>query len=154
MNLFKMIGATEDQVVEDWEHKESHIFMEIRFPWNKPPTEVWSPGRVIVYAVGSGALIATQIVDGPPSIKPRRGPAGSRDDRWPHEIKVKTLYYCSPLSTAPMLREVSPKFADKYRKRFRNGSHWQITDEEYQVLADAIEGAGRPISAHGSIGLP
>jgi hypothetical protein len=147
MKLFKLIGATENRVADDWEHKEPHIFTEIRFPWNKPPTNVWSPCQVIIYTVGSGALIATQEVAGPPSIKPRRGPAGSRDNRWPHEIEVKTLYYCSPLSAAPELRDVSPEFADKYRKRFRNGSHWQITDEEYDLLASAVEDAGRPFSS-------
>jgi hypothetical protein len=142
MNWFKLVGSTEDRLAEDWAHEEAGNFTEVRFPWNKPPN-LWSPGRLILYAVGSTALVATQSVDGPPSIRPRRGPAGSRDYRWPHAIKVKTHYYCSPLATAPLLRTVAPDFADKYAKRFRNGSHWQITDEEYEQLAAAIEEAGQ-----------
>jgi len=142
MNWFKLVGATGDPVDENWAEVEAHNFTEIRFPWNKPPTEVCSPDRFVLYAVGSTALIATQTVDGPPSIRPRRGAAGSRDDRWPHAVKVKTRFFCSQLSSAPLLRDVAPEIADKYAKRFRNGSHWKITDEEYETLAMAIEGSG------------
>jgi hypothetical protein len=143
MNWLKLVGATGDPIAEDWAHEEAHNFTEIRFPWNKPPSNVWSPGRFVLYAVGSTALIAVQSVDGPPQINPRRGPAGSRDNRWPHAIKVQTHHFCSPVSSAPLLREVAPEVADKYAKLFRNGSHWQITDEEYEKLAAAIERNGR-----------
>lgn len=143
MNWFKLIGSTDNQVAENWADEEAHNLTEIRFPWNKPP-DLWTPGRVILYAVGSTALIAAQSIDGPPSKRSRRGPPGSDDDRWPHRIKVKTHYYCSPLSTAPRLRQVAPEFADKYAKLFRNGSHWKIENEEYERLADAIEAAGQP----------
>jgi hypothetical protein len=143
VNWFKLIGATDDPISENWADEEAHNLAEIRFPWNKPPNEVCSPDRIILYAVGSTALIATQCVDGPPHINPRRGPPGSRDRRWPHAIKVKTRYFCSPLSSAPLLRDAASEIADKYAKRFRNGSHWKITDDEYEKLAAAIEGAGR-----------
>ena len=143
MNWLKLIGATDKPLPEDWEHDAAHNFTELRFPWNKPPSDIWAPGRIVLYAVGSTALIATQSVDGPPHINPRRGPAGSRDNRWPHSIKVKTHSFCSPLSSAPLLREVAPEIADKYAKRFRNGSHWRITDEEYEKVAAAIERHGR-----------
>jgi hypothetical protein len=103
---------------------------------------VCSPDRIVLYTAGSTALIATQT--GPPSIRPRRGAPGSRDNRWPHAIRVKTHFFCSPLSSAPLLRDVAPEVADKYAKRFRNGSHWKITDNEYEPLARAIEAAGRP----------
>ena len=59
MNWFKLVGSTEDPVAEDWAHDDAQNFTEIRFPWNKPP-DLWSPGRIILYAVGSRALIATQ----------------------------------------------------------------------------------------------
>lgn len=55
---------------------------------------------------------------------------------------MKTHYFCSPVSTAPPLREAAPEIADKYAKLFRNGSDWQITDEEYERLAAAIESHG------------
>ena len=144
MNLFKLVGATDKPLPEDWARDAPHNFEEIRFPWNKPPNNVWSPGRIVLYAVGSTALIATQSVDGPPHINPRRGPTGSRDNRWPHSIKVRTHFFCSPLSSAPRLRDIAPEVADKYARLFRNGSHWQITDQEYEKLAGAIERAGRP----------
>lgn len=143
MNWLKLVGASGDPLAENWASSEARNLVEIRFPWNKPPSQVCSPDRIILYAVGSTALVATQTVDGPPSIRPRRGPAGSRDDRWPHAIKVKTHYFCSPISSAPRLREVAPEIAEKYSKRFRNGSHWKLTDGEYKRLAAAIESAGR-----------
>jgi hypothetical protein len=144
MNWFKLVGATGDPAAEDWEHEEPDNFTEIRFPWNKPPTDVWSPGRIVLYAVERGVLMATQTIDGAPSINQRRGPTGSLTNRWPHTIKVKTHRYCSPLTSAPELRTVAPEFAEKYSKRFRQGSHWRITDDEYQQLAAAVERAGRP----------
>ncbi|MGH2864927.1 MAG: hypothetical protein ACRDJX_06720 [Solirubrobacteraceae bacterium] len=58
-------------------------------------------------------LIATQTADGPPYIAPKRGPAGLPEYRWPHSITVKTDYYCSPLASAPKLREVVPDFAKR-----------------------------------------
>lgn len=147
MNWLKLVGATDNPISEDWEHEDPHNFTEIRFPWNKPPSKVWAPGRVILYAVGSTALIATQSIDGPPHMNPRRGPAGSRDNRWPHAIRVKTHFYCSPLSSAPLLREVAPEIADRYAKLFRNGSHWPITDQEFEKLAAAVEANGRRFQA-------
>lgn len=47
-------------------------------------------------------------------------------------------------AVAPLLRDVALEVADKYAKRFRNGSHWKIADEEYETLAKAIEAAGAP----------
>jgi hypothetical protein len=109
MNWFKLVGAAGDPVDEDWAEVEAHNFTEIRFPWNKPPTQVCSPDRIVLYAVGSTALIATQTVDGPPSIRPRRGAPGSRDNRWPHAIRVKTHFFCSPLSSAPCFGTSRPR---------------------------------------------
>jgi hypothetical protein len=143
MNWFKLVGATGHQVAEDWEHDDAENFVSIRFPWSKPPSRICLHDRVVLYAVGDGVLMATQRVIGEPGIKPRRGPKGSQDDRWPHTLDVETLFYCSPLSTAPKLRDVAPDVADKYEKKFWNGSHWRITDEEYEQLAHIVEEAGR-----------
>lgn len=142
-NWFKLVGSTEDPVAEDWEHEGPEMFTEVRFPWNKGPKDIWAPGRLILYAVGSRVLVAVQTVDGPPQFNPRRGPPGSTTNRWPHTIRVRTHYYCSPLSSAPQLRDVSPEFADRYAKRFREGSHWKISDDEYEPLEAAIKKAGR-----------
>jgi hypothetical protein len=149
VNWFKLVGATEDPVGEDWERTDSDNFIEIRFPWNKPPTQVCLHDRVILYAVGAGVLMAAQRVVGEPGINPRRGPKGSLDDRWPHTIQVETGDYCSPLASAPKLREVAPDFAERYAKRFRNGSHWRIDDSEYEHLALAIKQTGRRYAAPG-----
>jgi hypothetical protein len=143
VNWFKLVGATESQVADDWDQKEPHNFTMVYFPWNKPPRHVCRSDRIVLYAVGAGALMATQIVDAPPRLKQRRGPIRSSENRWPHSIEVRTLRYCSPLATAPKLREAALDFAKHYSKRFRNGSHWQITDEEYEQLAAAIDASGR-----------
>jgi len=145
MIWFKLVGATDKPVPPNWAEERPDIFTEIHFPWNKPPTDVSNGERMIVYAVGSRVLIATQTVDGPPRIVPRRGPVGSNEYRWPHSVTVKTHSYCSPLSSAPKLREVAPDFAERYATKFREGSHWRIEDDEYAELAAAIEAAGRPL---------
>jgi hypothetical protein len=58
MNWFKLVGATGDPVAEDWEHESPEMFTEIHFPWNKPPTQVSSPDRIVLYADKRGVLIA------------------------------------------------------------------------------------------------
>lgn len=143
MIWFKLVGATDKPVPPNWEVERPALFTEVHFPWNKPPTDVSNGERIILYAVGSRVLIATQIVDGPPTIAPRRGPVGSDAYRWPHSIDVRTLDYCSPLRNAPKLREIAPEFADRYAGKFREGSHWRIEDAEYAQLAAAIKTAGR-----------
>jgi hypothetical protein len=138
----KLVGATENQVADYWPQDQPFNFTEIWFPWNKPPSDIWQPGRIILYAVGWGALMAEQAVAGPPKIMPRRGPAGSPQNRWPHRLAVKTLFYCSPLSQAPLLRDLAPEIADRYSKRFWNGSHWRISDDEYGQLSAIIRDHG------------
>jgi hypothetical protein len=114
----------------------------MRFPWNKPPSDIWAPGHLILYAVGAGTLIGIQQVDGPPQLRPRRGAPGSVENRWPHKLAVKTEVVCSPVSAAPKLRDVAPEIAVRYRKRFRNGSHWKLDDSEYKRLAEIVRSAG------------
>src|ERR1700691_1778578 len=146
MNWFKLVGATDSPVDDDWERNESGNFTAIHFPWNKPPTRISSSDRIILYAVG-GKLMATQTVDGPPRIEPRRGPAGSPENRWPHSIKVRTHFFCSPLNEAPELPVVAAEFAARHSSRFRDGSHWRISDDEYELLPPIIGKAGRPYDA-------
>ncbi|MEK6273166.1 MAG: hypothetical protein AABM42_11045 [Actinomycetota bacterium] len=76
-NWFKLVGSTEDPVPEDWEDDGPEMFTEVRFPWNKPPRDIWAPGRLILYAVGWRVLVATQTVNGPPEIKQRHEPLES-----------------------------------------------------------------------------
>jgi hypothetical protein len=147
MIWFKLVGATDKPVPPNWGDERSDLFTEVHFPWNKPPTDVSNGERIILYAVGSRVLIATQTVDGPPTIAPRRGPVGSDEYRWPHSIAVKTHYYCSPIDSAPKLREVAPDFDERYKNNFREGSHWRITEAEYEKLAAEIEAAGRPFQS-------
>jgi hypothetical protein len=144
MKWFKLVGATEEPIKEDWEHKEPQLFSKLQFPWNKRPRDFSNGEPIIVYAVGDRVLIATQTVEGPPKLAERRGSVGSPEHRWPHSIPVVTHYYCSPLKSAPKLREVAPDFAKRYAGKFREGSHWRIDDAEYAELAAAIEEEGRP----------
>jgi hypothetical protein len=144
---FKLIGSTEDPVKDDWEHEEPGIFTKMHFPRNKRPVKISNDELVIVYAVKSMRLIATQkVVDTKPASKERKGEAGTDEHRWPWEIIVGTDHYCSPLATAPELREVAPDFKANYASYFREGSHWEIADSEYDQLAAAITAAGRSYS--------
>ncbi len=142
MSWFKLVGSTENPVPNYWDSDRPDLLTEIRFPWNKPPDNIWAPGNLILYPVGAGALIAVQQVNGPPQLRPRRGAPGTPDNRWPHKVAVLTKCFCSPVSDAPKLREAAPEFAEKYKGRFWNGSHWSIEDSEYKLLAGIIESAG------------
>jgi hypothetical protein len=143
MIWFKLVGATEEPVPPNWEIERPDIFSKLHFPRNKPPSKVSNGESIIVYAVGSQVLIATQTVQRSPGRR-RSGPPGSRAYRWPWEIDVKTHHFCSPLKDAPKLREVAPDFAKRYAGKFREGSHWEIDEPEYAELAGTIEAAGRP----------
>jgi hypothetical protein len=55
---------------------------------------------------------------------------------------VKTEVVCSPVDEAPRLRDVAPDIADRYRKRFRNGSHWKLGDDEVDRLRAIVQTAG------------
>jgi hypothetical protein len=57
-------------------------------------------------------------------------------------MDVETHSFAANLQNAPQLKAVLPEFMDKYRKLFRNGSHWLITDEEFDALEQAILTAG------------
>ena len=146
VSWFKLVGSTEDPVPEDWLKMRPDLLTEVRFPWNKRPDDIWAPGHLILYAVGSGALIADQQVDGPPQILPRRGKPGTPTYRWPHKIAVKTEYVCCPLDAAPSLRVLAPDFADRHKARFWNGSHWRISDDEYAQLSSIIRSYGTPVA--------
>lgn len=142
MGWLKLVGSTENPVPNHWEVDRRDLLTEIRFPWNKPPSDIWAPGTLILYAVGSGALIAVQSVDGPPQLLPRRGAPGSPEHRWPHKLAVKTELVCSPVDEAPTLRDAAPDIADHYRKRFRNGSHWKLENDELDRLRAIVSAAG------------
>jgi len=148
MIWFKLVGAVDRPVPPDWEHDRPELFTKIHFPRNKRPNKLSNGERIILYAVGTRVLIATQTVyDTYSASKERKGPPGSPEDRWPWEIAVTTDYYCSPLDEAPKLREVSSNFADRYIGKFREGSHWRIDPDEYDTLAAAIEACGRQYRA-------
>lgn len=143
MIWFKMVGATEKPVPSDWERERRELLTEIYFPRNKPPSSISNGERIILYAVGSRVLIATQnAVKALP--KQRDGDPNSDEYRWPWGLVVRTHYYCSPIASAPKLREVAPDFDERYSKNFWEGSHWKIDEPEYEKLAAAIEAAGRP----------
>jgi hypothetical protein len=145
MSWFKLVGSTENPLPDNWVADLPELLTEMRFPWNKPPSDIWAPGNLILYAVGAGTLIGIQQVDGPPQLRPRRGPPGSIENRWPHKLAVKTDVVCSPVSAAPKLREVAPEIAARYGKRFWNGSHWKLDDSEYERLAEIIRSAGAAV---------
>ena len=122
MSWFKLVGSTENPLPDNWVADLPELLTEMRFPWNKPPSDIWAPGHLILYAVGAGTLIGIQQVDGPRQLRPRRGVPGSVENRWPYKLAVKTEVVCSPVSAAQKLREVAPKIAARYGKRFWNGS--------------------------------
>lgn len=142
MAWLKLVGSTESPVQGYWNLDRPELLSEIRFPWNKPPGDIWAPGHLILYAVGAGTLIAIQAINGPPQLLPRRGAPGTPENRWPHKVAVRTEWLCSPVEAAPVLRDQAPDFAAKYERRFWNGSHWKIDDEEFETLAAIIRTTG------------
>jgi hypothetical protein len=141
---FKLVGAIEKPVPPCWETERPDLFTEIYFPRKKPPTDVANGERIILYAVGDRVLIATQTVVS--ALPKRRGKRGSDEFRWPWGLRVETHFFCSPLKSAPGLHEIAPEFDDRYAKRFRRASHWEIDEPEYDQLASAIEASGRRYS--------
>lgn len=145
MIWFKLVGAVDDPVDENWAEVSKEIFTEIHFPRNKRPNKLSNGEGVILYAVGTKVLIATQTVASTlPASRERKGLPGSPEYRWPWQIDVETHHFCSPLKDAPKLREVAPEFARRYAGKFWEGSHWEIDEPEYKKLAAEIEAAGRP----------
>jgi len=55
-------------------------------------------------------------------------------------MDVETHDYIPDRRRAPLLGDVAPDFTTKYppAKYFRQGSHWRITDEEFEALAASI----------------
>lgn len=145
MNWFKLVGSTESPVGKNWAEEEPWIFTKVHFPRNKRPNKISNGELIVIYAVASKVLLATQtVVSTAPASKERKGTPGTDEHRWPWEIWVHTHYYCSPLEDAPVLREVAPEFAERHAKKFREGSHWPIEDSEYAQLATAVQECGRP----------
>lgn len=120
-----------------------------RFPKHRQPSNVSNYEGQIAYAVGKYKVFAAQRRAGGIRINPPSGPKGSVTYRWPHEMDVETFAWVSDLRDAPDLRVVLPEFMEKYRKNFWNGSHWQITDDEFKALQAAIleVGEGVPVPA-------
>lgn len=144
MIWFKLVGATDKLMPQNWVEDRAGLLTKIHFPRNKRPIKLSNGERVILYAVGHKALVATQTVkDTHGASKKRHGPPGSDAYRWPWELDVTTHYYCSPIKDAPLLRDVAPGFVAHYAGKFWEGSHWDIEEPEYELLAAAIETAGR-----------
>lgn len=143
---FKLVGATGGAVPDRWTIEEPSLFDLMRFPKHRQPTKISNYNGLIAYAVGKRKVFAAQRRAGALRIQAPYGPEGSVTYRWPHEMEVETFAWVADLRHAPDLTSVLPDFTDKYRKYFRQGSHWQITDEEFDVLQNAIISAGQGVS--------
>ena len=114
----------------------------MRFPKHRRPDNVSNYEGVIAYAVGKRKVFAAQRRAGAIRINPPTGPKGSVTFRWPHEMDMETFAWVPDLRVAPTPESVVYGFMEKYRRNFWNGSHWQITDDEFAALQAAIISAG------------
>jgi hypothetical protein len=144
---FKLVGVSGPggQVPDLWTVEEPGLFDLMRFPKLRQPHQITNYNGLIAYAVGKGKLFAAQRRAGGMRINPPTGPEGSVTWRWPHEVDVETFAWVPDLRQAPSLSAEFPEFMEKYRKNFRNGSHWQITDDEFEALQAAIIAAGEGV---------
>jgi hypothetical protein len=142
---FKLVGVTGGPVPDDWTVEEPSLFDVMRFPKHRQPKKISNYNGLIAYAVGKQKVFAAQRRAGAIRIQAPYGPEGSATYRWPHEMDVETFAWVPDLRQAPDLNTVLPDFTDKYRKYFRNGSHWEITDEEFEAFELAIAAAGKGV---------
>lgn len=142
---FKLVGVTgvpNGQVPDLWTEEEASLRELMRFPKHRKPENISNYEGLIAYAVGKQKVFAAQRRQGAIQINPSTGPKGSVTDRWPHLMEVETFAWVSDLRDAPAIGDVLPDFTHKYRKNFWNGSHWQITDDDFEALQAAILAAG------------
>ena len=83
-DLVKLVGAIDDPVDENWAEVNQGIFTEIHFPRNKRPNKLSNGERVILYAVGTKVLLATQTVAS--TLPASRDAKGSLDPRVPMAV--------------------------------------------------------------------
>lgn len=139
---FKLVGVTGGPVPDRWTEVEASLFEVMRFPKHRQPANISNYEGLIAYTVGKQKIFATQRRAGAIRINEPTGPKDSVTYRWPHEMEVETFAWIADLRTAPTVDDVLPGFTEKYRKNFWNGSHWQITDEEFAALEAAIVATG------------
>ena len=144
---FKLVGVTGGPVPDPWTVEEPGLFDLMRFPKHRKPTNISNYNGLIAYAVEKRKVFAAQRREGDIRIKAPYGPKGSVTDRWPNEMDVETFSWVADLRDAPDLSTVLPDFTTNYRKYFWNGSHWEITEDEFQALQAAIieHGEGIPV---------
>lgn len=142
---FKLVGVTGGPVPDRWLEEEASLRDLMRFPKHRQPTNISNYEGLIAYAVGKRRLFAGQRRAGAIRINQPTGPKDSVTYRWPHEMEVETFAWVGDLRNAPDLGAAFPEFMEKYRKNFWNGSHWQITDDEFEALQTAILAAGEGV---------
>lgn len=142
---FKLVGVTGGSVPDLWTEDESSLFVVMRFPKHRQPSNIADYEGLIAYAVGKGKVFAVQRRAGAVRINPPSGPEGSVTHRWPHEMDVETFAWVPDLRVAPAIEAACPGFMAKYKKNFWNGSHWRITDEEFDLIEAAILAAGEGV---------
>jgi hypothetical protein len=139
---FKLVGVTGGAVPDLWTVEEASLFEVMRFPKHRQPTNIANYEGLIAYAVGKAKVFAAQRRAGAVRINAPSGPIGSATYRWPHEMEVETFAWVPDLRDAPTVETAAPGFMANYGKLFRQGSHWRITDEEFDALEAAILTAG------------
>jgi hypothetical protein len=142
---FKLVGVTGGRVPANWIDDEPSLRELMRFPKHRQPTNMSNYEGLIAYWVGEQKVFAAQRRAGSIRINDPSGPKGSVTHRWPHEMEVETFAWVAELRDAPLVSDVLPEFMEKYRKNFWNGSHWQITDDEFEALQAAIISAGEGV---------
>ena len=143
---FKLVGVTGGRVPDVWTENESSLLDLMRFPKHRQPSNIANYEGLIAYWVGSGKVLAAQRRAGAVRINSPSGPKGSVTDRWPHELEVETFGWVGDLRSAPSVESAVPGFMAKYKKNFWNGSHWRITDEEFDAFEAAILSAGEGVA--------
>jgi hypothetical protein len=151
-NWFKLVGASNQHaadgstvfmnIPDDWARQIPSLFTAMRFPRHRPPTNISNNERIIAYAVGKGKVFAVQTRDGNVRNRKPYGPVGSVTSRYPNEMDVTTHAHVPNIANAPDLKRTCPDFMDVHGSKFRQGSHWLISDEHYDALEAAIVASG------------
>lgn len=128
MNFWlKSIGASGDELDDDWLRLRADLQDQIRFATNKRPTGVAREDRLVLYAAGWERFFGFAIVL---SAESKKDP---KEERWPWVLDVTVPLIVPRLSLAPRLHEM-----DVASTSVRQQSHIALTNDQFEKAVTAL----------------
>jgi hypothetical protein len=123
----KSIGASGDELRENWLDSRPDLLDEIRFARNKRPSGVARGDRLVLYAAGWECFFGIAIVTATEAREDLEEP------RWPWVLDVTVPLVVPRLDLAPHIRQM-----DVANTSVRQQSHISLTPEKFQKAVVAL----------------